>query len=188
MIILASSSPRRRELMQMVGLQFIVSTTNCNEDTTETDPEKLTMEIARRKAKAARHGEDDIVVSADTVVYYDGEIIGKPRDADHARAILKRMAGKTHSVYTGVCIQKNDVEDVFCTKTDVKFFDVSEKLIDIYVASGEFADKAGGYGIQGKGALLVERIDGDYYSVMGLPIARVAHKIKKLSCCTICGY
>ena len=188
MIILASSSPRRRELMQMVGLKFIVSTTNCNEVTDETDPEKLTMEIAKRKAMCARHSEEDIIISADTIVYFDGKIIGKPRDADHAKNILKRLAGKTHTVYTGVCIKKNDDVETFCAKTDVTFFDISEKFIDNYVASGEALDKAGAYGIQGKGALFVERIDGDYYSVMGLPIAAVVRKIKKLSCGTICGH
>lgn len=178
MIILASSSTRRRDLMQMAGFKFMVSATQCNEATDETDPEKHTLEVAKRKVLSARYADGDIVVGADTMIYLDGEIIGKPKDADDAKVILHKLSGKTHTVYTSTCISCDDVIEEFCVKTDVTFFPLSPTAIDMYVATGEPMDKAGAYGIQGRGALLIEKINGDFYATMGLPIARVARILK----------
>ena len=182
MIILASNSPRRKELLQMLGVKFMVSPGNCEEISKSQDPAQMTMEIAMKKAYATHYSQDDIIIGADTIVYYDGKVYGKPRDKDHARAMLKAFSGKTHSVYTGVCILQNGESECFCSKTDVKFFELEDSLIEKYLTTGDSLDKAGSYGIQGKGALLVEEIHGDFYNVMGLPLARVAKKLRELSC------
>lgn len=164
----------------MIGMKFIVSASNCDEISEHTDPENMTMDIAARKAEMAHHSEGDIVIGADTVVVCDGYILGKPRDAEQAKSMLKKLSGKTHSVYTGVCILKDGKRECFCDRTDVKFYDLNEMVINRYIATGEPLDKAGAYGIQGRGSLLVEKIDGDFYNVVGLPVARVYKKLREL--------
>lgn len=165
----------------MIGMKFIVSASNCDEISEHTDPENMTMDIAARKASMAHHSEGDIVIGADTVVVCDGFILGKPRDAMQAKSMLKKLSGKTHSVYTGVCILKDETRECFCVKTDVKFYELDDRIIDRYIATGEPLDKAGSYGIQGRGSLLVESIDGDFYNVVGLPISKVYKKIRELT-------
>ncbi|MBQ7087298.1 MAG: septum formation inhibitor Maf [Clostridia bacterium] len=181
MIILASNSPRRRELLQMAGYKFMVSASHCNETSKFTDPENMTMEIAMKKAYATFYSEkDDIIIGADTVVVCDGKALGKPQDKEQAADMLRILSGKTHSVYTGVCLLRNGESECFCSKTDVTFYQLDESTIDWYVNTNEPMDKAGAYGIQGKGALLVEKINGDYYNVVGLPIAKLNRKLKEL--------
>lgn len=187
-IILASSSPRRRELMEQAGIPFETDVS----DTDETIEDKLSPsdyveELSLRKARAvaARHAEDT-VIGADTVVALGDRILGKPVDEAEAYEMLRLLAGKTHSVYTGVTIIYPDraaaqVTDTFHVKTDVTMYPADEKLLKSYAGCGEPLDKAGAYGIQGKGALLVERIEGDYYNVMGLPIAELYRRLKDVT-------
>ena len=183
MIILASNSPRRRELLQLTGLEYIVKVADCDETSVHTDPEKMAMEIALKKANAVACDENDIVIGADTIVVIDGKALGKPKDREDAKAMMRALSGRVHSVYTGVCVRNKGEDHCFCSKTDVKFYDLDESTIEWYVSTGEPMDKAGSYGIQGKGALLVEKINGDYYNVVGLPIARVNHKLRELIGC-----
>lgn len=184
-IILASGSPRRKELLEQVGLKFKVLVTDADETTDITDPAKVVKELSRRKAEAAlaeyikspdNSDQGVLVVSADTVVALNGQVIGKPKDEDDALEILMSLSGQTHDVYTGVsCIYIIDGNVgktiTFSVRTGVKMYRFDEAEARDYIATGEPMDKAGAYGIQGIGARLVERIDGDYNNVVGFPLA-----------------
>lgn len=137
------------------------------------------MMLATRKAQAAAEKfPDDRVIAADTVVALGKRIYGKPQSSEEAFEMLSALSGKTHQVFTGVCIYtKSGDRNAFCTRTDVTFFPLSESEIQTYIATGEPMDKAGAYGIQGKGSLFVEKIDGDYYNVVGLPISRLVREL-----------
>ena len=183
-IILASASPRRRELLSQLGVEFEVCPSQGEEKITEVLPERAVMELAQQKAAeiAAKTEGDAWILGADTVVVYDQKILGKPKDAEDAKLMLRMLQDNKHHVYTGVCIWKkeNGTEDVRCffEKTDVVFYPMTEEEIDQYVATGEPMDKAGSYGIQGVGGLYVREIHGDYNNVVGLPIARLYHELK----------
>ena len=190
-VILASGSPRRRELMELMGIPFETDVSDADEDIDkEMPPERYVGELSRRKAKAveARH-EKDIIIGADTIVVMDGTVLGKPKDKDDALRMLHMLAGRTHSVYTGVTISytkgiADRAEESFHVRTDVTMYPANEMLLEAYTESSEPYDKAGAYGIQGRGALLVERIEGDYYNVMGLPISGLYRRlINILSLC-----
>ena len=171
-IVLSSASPRRAQLLEMLGLEFEVIPS----DKEETAPDNLPIEekvMAIAKCKAADEG--DVIISADTIVYFQGEIFGKPKDEEDAFNMLKRLSGNTHEVYTGICVNgKCDYE-----KTYVTFRCLSDDEILSYISSGEPMDKAGAYGAQGKGALLIEKIDGDFFNVMGLPISKLSLMLKE---------
>lgn len=177
-IILASGSPRRRELLELADVPFIVQTADVDETIPRGFPRKKRCSCWRSKARAVP-AENQLVLAADTVVALDGKIFGKPHDREEAKAMLRTLSGKTHQVHTGVCIRKGDREEVFCETAQVTFYALTEEEISRYVDSGEPMDKAGAYGIQGKGAVLVRRIEGDYYTIVGLPIARVVRALKK---------
>jgi len=172
MIILASASPRRRELLSQI-CDFTVKVSDCDENCSITDPETLVCELSLRKAKAVKAGAEDIIIGADTVVAVDGQILGKPHSQQEAKDMLSALSGKTHSVFTGVTVVKGEEIHTFAERTDVTFYPLAQELIDRYVASGEPMDKAGAYGIQGKGCVLVQSISGDYFNVVGLPVARL---------------
>lgn len=187
-VILASGSPRRRELMELIGIPFETDVSEADENIEEKlPPAEYVGELSKRKAEAvARRHPEDIVIGADTIVVLEGNILGKPKDEDEAYDMLCMLAGKIHSVYTGVTIifpaeETASVSDSFCVKTDVTMYPADEKLLESYSQCGEPLDKAGAYGIQGKGALLVERIDGDYYNVMGLPIAKLYRRLTDIT-------
>lgn len=183
-LILASGSPRRKELLQQIQLSFSIEVSNADETfSSDLPPHEVVMELSKRKAVsvAARHPEA-FVIGSDTVVVYGNEILGKPSGAEHAKEMLRTLSGKTHSVYTGVAIVNNENEKMFYKKTDVTFWELTEEEIETYAASGEPLDKAGGYGIQGLGALLVKEIHGDYFSVVGLPISQVYRSLKEMGC------
>ena len=173
MLILASQSPRRRELLGLITRDFLVRPTGCDETLDCADPAEHALQIACRKCAAAlaEAGPEDAVIAADTVVYLDGLLLGQPRDPAEAAAMLSRLSGRTHTVCTGVAVAFRGGTRTLCQQTRVTFYDLSRSLIDWYVSTGEPMDKAGAYGIQGRGALLVRDIAGDYSNVVGLPVA-----------------
>ncbi|WP_338750433.1 Maf family protein [Bacillus sp. FJAT-52991] len=181
-IILASSSPRRKELLQQIGLPFTVIVSDVDETISHPmSSEETVMQLASRKACAvAKHHEKDVVIGADTIVVLDGEILGKPKDRSDAKRMLSKLSGREHSVYTGVAIVKEKKQHAFYEKTNVTFWELSDEEVDTYLNSGEPFDKAGAYGIQGRGAVFVKKIDGDYFSVVGLPVASLYRQLQRL--------
>jgi len=173
-IVLASGSPRRQELLRRIGItDFDVVVPHAD----ETCPAGLTAQqtvahIAEKKAEAAKAltAPEDIVITADTMVFLGDERLGKPRDEADAMRMLSELAGNKHTVCTGVTVRQGEKQKCFTVSTDVYFRAASESELRAYIASGEPMDKAGAYGIQGLGSLLVERIDGDFFNVMGLPV------------------
>ena len=180
-IILASGSPRRRELLELADIPFTVQTADVDESIPAgISPEEAVQMLAAKKARAVQsYGK--LVLAADTVVALDGVIFGKPRDKQEAAEILRTLSGRAHQVHTGVCLLEGERETAFCETAQVEFYPLTEEEIRRYVDSGEPMDKAGAYGIQGKGALLVRGIRGDYYTVMGLPIARVVRALAQFA-------
>ncbi len=175
-VVLASKSPRRAELLTRVGLDFIVRPAEIDETFAPgLSPAEAVTEISKRKAQAVCAAEPAgrIVVACDTVVAVDGRIFGKPADACEAAEMLRVLSGRTHEVYSGLTVCTSERTVSACERTAVAFRRLSEDDIAAYIGTGEPFDKAGGYGIQGMGMLLVERIDGDYYNVMGLPVCRL---------------
>lgn len=178
-IILASNSPRRKELLEQVGIEFEVMSSDVDEITDKTAPADVVMDLSRIKAEAvARNNKGVVVLAADTVVAYNGQILGKPKGEADAFKMLKLLSGKAHQVFTGVTIVDEAGEsNSFFESTDVLMYENSDELIKKYIATGEPMDKAGAYGIQGKGAVLVKEIKGDYNNVVGLPLSRVCKEL-----------
>ncbi|MBR3935146.1 MAG: septum formation inhibitor Maf [Oscillospiraceae bacterium] len=176
MYILASGSPRRKELLSLIIPEYEVLVSGCEEFVPEGTPaEKVPAILAEQKALAvAKLRPEDTVIGSDTVVVLGGEIFGKPKDKAHAHSMLRALSGKKHFVYTGVAVAEKGSVRSFVQKTEVEFYELSDENIDNYIATGEPMDKAGAYGIQGKGSVLVKGITGDYFNVMGLPVAETA--------------
>jgi septum formation protein len=174
-IVLASQSPRRRELLAQVGIAHEVRPADIDETPWDgKSPEGHSLRLAREKATTIAEREPGAaVIGSDTIVVVDGEILGKPRDAADAKAMLARLAGRAHTVFTAVAVARGDRVHESVVRVTVTFRHLEAWEIDAYVATGEPMDKAGAYGIQGYGATIVERIDGDYYAVMGLPVLTV---------------
>ena len=177
MIILASGSPRRKEILGELGVKFEVVVADTDESSSERDPQKFTEELARRKGlavyqKLKSEGRDGgaVIISADTVVCRDGVILGKPTDERDAADMIRSLAGREHTVISGVAVTVGGVAKSASSVTRVRVGKISEEEIADYVASGEPMDKAGAYGIQGKFSLWVEGIDGCYFGVVGLPV------------------
>ena len=168
--------------MEEAGLAFRVVPARFDERSVHAEPHRLVEELACDKARAvaaqAKPGEP--VVGSDTVVVLDGRVLGKPADAEDARATLRALSGRTHEVMTGVCVLVDGAARSFVETTRVSFYDLTDEEIAAYVASGEPMDKAGSYGIQGRGRLLVRGIEGDYYAVVGLPIARLVRLLREM--------
>ena len=182
-IILASKSPRRKEILETMGVKFEIDVADVDESVEETlSPIEAVCEISKRKAEkvAERRSGEEIVVSADTVVVIDGKIIGKPRDEEDAFNIIKSLSARTHEVYTGFTVSGNGKTKTDFEVTKVHFKELCEDDIRRYVATGEPMDKAGAYGIQQKGNLFVDYIHGDYYNVVGFPISKICVTIKEL--------
>ncbi|MBQ8923814.1 MAG: septum formation inhibitor Maf [Lachnospiraceae bacterium] len=181
-IILASKSPRRRELLAQAGYEFDVIPSDKEETMEGGTVENIVMNLAKVKANDVYHRfkeQNPFVIGADTIVVYDGEIFGKPKDEADAVRMLNILSGNTHEVMTGVCMVSSDKSIAFCETTKVTFYELAEQEIEDYIRTGEPFDKAGAYGIQGVFAKYVKEIIGDYYNVVGLPIARVYQEIKK---------
>lgn len=181
-LILASSSPRRKELLESLKLNFEIASSDVDESyNPENTPEEIVMDLAERKAKhVSQANPHAFVIGSDTIVVADGQVLGKPGNSDEAIEMLKLLSGKTHAVYTGVSIIAPTKSTTFYEKTDVEFWNLSDDDIKSYVSTGEPLDKAGSYGIQGFGRLLVKKINGDYYSVVGLPLSRTIRELKEL--------
>ena len=177
-IILASQSPRRKELLERMGIRdFETISPNVDESVFHgLSPEELVRRLSAEKAAAmaGRAGEDAIVIAADTVVALEGAVLGKPADELDAFKMLSALSGVRHQVYTGVTVCRGGEKQTAHEVTDVTFRELSEEEIEHYIATGEPMDKAGAYGIQGYGALLIQGISGDYYNVMGLPVCRLS--------------
>ena len=174
--ILASASPRRKEILENAGFSFEIIVSDADETITETlTPDKTVEEIAKRKALSVwEEHKDAVVFGCDTVVAVEGKILGKPTDDEEAFSMLKMLSGKVNTVSTGVCICSAEKTEVFSNTTQVEFYPLSDETIRSYIASGEGRDKAGSYGIQGFGCVLIKEIKGDYFSVMGLPVSQSA--------------
>lgn len=182
-IVLASGSPRRRELLERIGVtDFTVRVPEVEEYFPEgLTPPQVVSYISREKAEAAAElcGPDDIVITADTMVFLDQARLGKPRDEVHALEMLTALQGRKHTVCTGVTVRQGARRVTESESTDVFFRSASEAELRRYIATGEPMDKAGAYGVQGRGALLVERLEGDFFNVMGLPVLRLARMLEK---------
>jgi septum formation protein len=181
-IILASASPRRAQLLEQLGLCFDIVESGVAEDMQEKDPTLLAGQLALNKAEAvAEKIADGVIIAADTVVCVDGELLGKPQSASEAKAMLRRLSGRRHDALTGVAIIScpQNLASVHVEQTAVIMREIDEDEIDWYVACGEPFDKAGGYGIQGKAAVFVERLEGCYFNVVGLPLTALCKMLKK---------
>ncbi|MBR6534394.1 MAG: septum formation protein Maf [Clostridia bacterium] len=184
MIYLASKSPRRKEILKTAGIDFKVISADADEDCTfSPDVQDLVMGLAWRKLRAVREKvkSDDIIIAADTVVCYDGIVLTKPQDEQDAFRMLSMLSGDFHEVYTGFVVSRADRYIADYDVTRVKMRDISSEEIMKYIASGECDDKAGAYAIQGMGSVFIERIEGSYHNVVGLPICKVFNALKELS-------
>lgn len=180
-LLLASQSPRRRQLLESAGYSFTIEAPDVDETPPEgMDGAAVAEFLARKKADAVPLTHGLVIVAADTLVLLDGAILGKPEGTDGARAMLRRLSGRTHTVATGVCLRSSDRVDAFTVLTDVTFRDLSDAQIDHYVRTQPPLDKSGSYAIhEWIGLIAIERIAGDYYSVMGLPIGEVARRLER---------
>lgn len=183
-IILASGSPRRKELMTQAGFAFTVQSAKAEERTTKTLPWEIVCELSRQKALeiASSAKKTCYVVGADTIVAFEGRILGKPRDTEDAIAMITMLQGRTHQVYTGVTLAEVQEdgslrERTFFEQTNVHVCPMTPEEVRSYVSTGEPMDKAGGYGIQGAFSVYVSGIEGDYYNVVGLPVSRLYHEM-----------
>ena len=182
-IVLASASPRRRELLEMMGLEFEIVPAKDELDAEGLPPAEAVAKIALGKAMsvAKLRAENDLVIAADTLVCLDGELLGKPKDEAEAKSMLMRLSGKTHQVITGVCLTTASMQKTFATVTDVTFAALTDEEVDYYVTRYQPMDKAGSYGVQEWiGFVGVENLSGSYFNVMGLPIQRLYTELKKL--------
>lgn len=198
-IILASASPRRKALLEQIGMEFEICPAKGKEVITESRPDAVVLELSRQKAEEVAAGvltyneqhpdlatpQDILVIGADTVVAYGDEILGKPKDEADAKRMLTLLQGNTHSVYTGITlvfIDKSGRTGEYCffEKTDVTMYPMDEDEINRYIATGEPMDKAGSYGIQGRCAIYIKQIEGDYNNVVGLPVARLYQELRRV--------
>lgn len=181
-LILASGSPRRAELLEKMGLTFQVEPSNTDEvlePGLTPQQEVVHLSLGKAKAVAADHPEEAVVLSADTVVELDGKILGKPHSEEAAIAMLRALSGRSHRVLTGVTVMSPKGTETHCEETEVYFRPISDEEIRWYVKTGEPMDKAGAYGIQGYAAMFIEKINGDYYNVMGLPVCRTGLMLRR---------
>lgn len=181
-LILASSSPRRKQLLENLHLTFQTTGSEVDESFNPMlSPEQIVMELAERKAKAvfSQHSSA-FVIGADTIVVANNAILGKPKDRQEAVAMLKTLSGQQHEVYTGVAILSQNATTRFFERTEVLFWELTDAEIEAYVQTGEPLDKAGAYGIQDFGSMLVKKINGDYFSVVGLPVSRTIRELRRI--------
>jgi septum formation protein len=182
-LILASGSPRRQELLKQINIPFTIRKPEVNETQVRTlDPEEKVMQLAMLKNEhTLRKNPDEVMLSADTIVSYQNQIFGKPRNRQEAFRMLSLLSGTVHNVYTGVVLRSEKKEVNFVEKTEVTFWPLTEQEMEWYISTGEPYDKAGAYGIQGLGSIFVKSIKGDYFNVVGLPISRAGRELRQFS-------
>lgn len=180
-VILASTSPRRKDLMSLLDIPFNIEAKEVDENFDESlSPAEVVQILAEKKARIiAEINPDSVVIGSDTVVVFENTIIGKPTSPENAIEILQKLSGRIHQVYTGVAILEGNRSEFFYESTDVKFYELTQNEIEWYISTNEPFDKAGAYGIQGYGSTLVEKIDGDYFTIVGLPVAKLKRKLKE---------
>ena len=180
--LLASASPRRQELLKLFGIPFVIRAADIDETMDpKLPPYDEVARVSRAKALATVREKDDVVIAADTIVVCEGKVLGKPRDEAEAIAMLSLLSGRDHQVMTGCTVLRGEKCESFTEVTDIHFRPLSQKEIEKYVASGEPMDKAGSYGIQGGAALFCQRLEGDYYNVMGLPVCALGQCLKRMA-------
>ena len=181
-VILASQSPRRKELMGLFHIPFTVRVSQADESMDPSlSPAEAVAAVSHRKAEAVEREADDLVIAADTIVVVDREILGKPQDAADASRMLHLLSGRDHQVMTGMTLLRGE-KCLVCTEiTNIHFRELTDREIDAYIATKEPMDKAGSYGIQGGAALFAERLVGDYYNVMGLPVCRLGQLLRQIA-------
>ena len=180
-LILASQSPRRKELLGLFGIPFVIRVADIDETMDNSkSPFDEVARVSRCKALAVEKTADDVVVAADTIVVCQGKVLGKPRSEEEAVEMLRLLSGRDHQVMTGVTVLRGTQAVTFTEVTDLHFRELSQREIDRYVASKEPMDKAGAYGIQGGAALFCQRMVGDYYNVMGLPVCRLGQTLRQI--------
>lgn len=181
-LILASASPRRQELLRIFGCPFTVRAADIDET---MDPDKAPFDevarVSRQKAQAIAAGQDDVIIAADTIVVCCGKVLGKPKDAQDARRMLSLLSGRDHQVMTGCTVMRGSRAVTFTEVTDLHFRPLLPQEIRRYILTGEPMDKAGAYGIQGGAALFCQRMEGDYYNVMGLPLCRLGQVLRDMA-------
>lgn len=185
--VLASASPRRKELLEKMGLQFSIVVSDADESSVTRDipvglyVQELALLKASATAKMLLKNKNALIIAADTIVTLDGEILGKPNGEDGAEKMLSALSGRAHEVYTGYCVMRISDGKTVCNsvRTEVNFKTLTEQKIRAYIKSGEPMDKAGAYGIQGLGSMLIEKINGDYFNVVGLPVSALADTLEE---------
>ena len=181
-LILASQSPRRKELLSLFGIPFTVRVADIDETMDPSlPPAEAVAQISRKKAQAVAREAEDVLIAADTIVVVGGRILGKPHTPQEAAEMLRLLSGRDHQVMTGVTVLRGEEEAVFTEVTDLHFKELTDREILRYVQTGEPMDKAGAYGIQGGAALFCEKMAGDYYNVMGLPVCRLGQVLKAIA-------
>lgn len=182
-VVLASGSPRRKELMEMLGVRELRIIPARGEEKYEpgTGPDGIVSQLSRAKAEevAALCAPEDVIVAADTIVWAEGRVFGKPKSRDEAVAMLRALSGRSHTVYTGVTVLQGDGEETRVERTEVWFRPLSDAEIQAYADTGEPMDKAGAYGAQGRAALFVRGINGDFFNVMGLPLCTLGQMLNE---------
>ena len=185
-LILASQSPRRKELLGLMGHPFIIRVADIDESMDKTlAPYDEVARVSRLKALAVERQEDDIVVAADTIVVVEGTVLGKPQDEEDAFRMLRSLSGRDHQVMTGMTVVRGEEAVTVTEVTDIHFRELSDTEIRAYIATGEPMDKAGAYGIQGGAALFATHLDGDYFNVMGLPVCRLSMILRSFGLCIL---
>ena len=181
-LILASQSPRRKELMGLFHIPFTVQAADIDESMNpQLSAYDEVARVSRAKAEASSRSWEDVVVAADTIVVCDGQVLGKPKDEADAYRMLRLLSGRDHQVMTGLCVLRGETAAVCTEVTDIHFRKLSDREILAYIATGEPMDKAGSYGIQGGAALFAEKLCGDYYNVMGLPVCRLGELLRQIA-------
>ena len=182
-IILASGSPRRKELLEMLGVKDMKIIPAKGEEVAPAGltPGELVMALAAHKGRevAGHCAAGDVLIAADTIVWHHGKVFGKPHSEQQAAEMLRELSGETHEVYTGVCVIKDGQETLEYEMSRVRFRELSEREIEAYIATGEPMDKAGAYGIQGRASIFVSHLDGDYFCVMGLPVCTLTQMLRE---------